>query len=90
MSGTIGNVTALITRPKGEQRQLLLIQHPYAGIQIPAGTIEPGETPNEAALREAGAESPSRPASERAKRSGAGAMPAVLGVTCCNCLPIQG
>lgn len=48
MSGTIGKVTALITRPKGEQRQLLLIRHPYAGIQIPAGTIEPGETPNEA------------------------------------------
>jgi len=56
MSGTIGKVTALITRLKGEQRQLLLIQHPYAGIQIPAGTIEPDETPEQAVLREASEE----------------------------------
>jgi len=56
MSGTIGKVTALITRQRGAQRQLLLIRHPYAGIQIPAGTIEPDETPNEAALREASEE----------------------------------
>jgi len=56
MSGTIGKVTALITRQRGDQRQLLLIRHPYAGIQIPAGTIEPYETLEQAALREASEE----------------------------------
>lgn len=38
------------------QQRLLVFSHPYAseaGIQVPAGTIEAGETPEEAVLREA-------------------------------------
>lgn len=42
------------------QHNLLVFRHPYepeAGIQVPAGTIEPGEMPEEAVLREAWEES---------------------------------
>lgn len=38
------------------QHQLLVFRHvgiPKAGLQVPAGTIEPGESPRSAALREA-------------------------------------
>lgn len=38
------------------ENRLLLFNHPYepeAGIQVPAGTIEPGEQPEQAVLREA-------------------------------------
>lgn len=38
------------------QQKLLVFRHPYApeaGIQVPAGTIEEGEAPEKAALREA-------------------------------------
>ena len=50
----IEKVTAFITRKSSTDRDdLLLFEHPYAGIQIPAGTIEDGETPEAAALREA-------------------------------------
>jgi 8-oxo-dGTP pyrophosphatase MutT (NUDIX family) len=52
----VGKVTALIVRPGSGKPDLLLFQHPHAGIQIPAGTIEPGETPAAAALREAAEE----------------------------------
>jgi 8-oxo-dGTP pyrophosphatase MutT (NUDIX family) len=45
-------VTAFVLRETGSQPELLLIQHPYAGIQIPAGTVEEGEAPQAAALRE--------------------------------------
>ncbi len=45
----VEKVTAFITNSSG---QLLLLQHPYAGIQIPAGTVEEGETPETAVLRE--------------------------------------
>jgi 8-oxo-dGTP pyrophosphatase MutT (NUDIX family) len=41
------------------QRRLLVFSHPNhpeAGIQVPAGTIEPGESPSAAALREAAEE----------------------------------
>ena len=37
--------------------EVLLLRHPNAGIQYPAGTIEDGETPAQAALREAREES---------------------------------
>lgn len=47
-------VTAFIIR---DQRDLLLFEHPYAGIQIPAGTVEPGEDHADAARREAHEES---------------------------------
>ncbi len=45
-------VTAFILH---EQR-LLLFRHPFAGIQFPAGTVEPGEEPLQAAWREAAEE----------------------------------
>jgi 8-oxo-dGTP pyrophosphatase MutT (NUDIX family) len=51
-----GKVTAFVVRAAPGGPELLLFQHPYAGIQIPAGTIEPGESPEAAALREAGEE----------------------------------
>lgn len=51
-----GKVTAFVVRTAPGGAELLLFQHPYAGIQIPAGTIEPGESPESAALREAAEE----------------------------------
>ena len=33
-------------------RHLLVFRHPTAGIQVPAGTIEPGEAPEDTVLRE--------------------------------------
>jgi 8-oxo-dGTP pyrophosphatase MutT (NUDIX family) len=44
-------VTAFVTRTTGEGLELLLLEHPFAGIQIPAGTVE-DETPEDAVLRE--------------------------------------
>jgi 8-oxo-dGTP pyrophosphatase MutT (NUDIX family) len=51
MPKVIEKVTAFVTRPAVEGLELLLLEHPYAGIQIPAGTVE-DETPEEAVLRE--------------------------------------
>ncbi len=48
----VGKVTAFITREADEVRQLLVFQHPNAGIQLPGGTMEAGETPEIALLRE--------------------------------------
>src|SRR3989442_10215656 len=48
----IGKVVCYVTR--GDD--LLVFLHkfaPAAGLQVPAGTIEPGENPEDAALREA-------------------------------------
>ena len=47
----IEKVTAFVTRSTGQGLELLLLEHPFAGIQIPAGTVEE-ETPEQAALRE--------------------------------------
>ncbi len=54
---TVHKVTAFITRtgPQG-QPQLLLFQHPQAGVQIPAGTVDEGEDWQTAVLREASEE----------------------------------
>nr|WP_202410007.1 NUDIX domain-containing protein [Halobacillus litoralis] len=43
-----------VTRIKEGQIQVLVFQHPIAeaGIQIPKGTVDPGEDPQEAVLRE--------------------------------------
>jgi len=49
-------ITAFILRPGLQGPQILAFQHPGAGLQLPAGTVEPGETPDAAALREAGEE----------------------------------
>lgn len=50
---SLEKVTLFITRIREEKAELLLFKHPNAGIQIPAGTVEIGETPLQAALREA-------------------------------------
>ena len=52
MSNVLGKVTAFVTRQSKRGSELLLFRHPHAGIQIPAGTVEPGEMPEQAALRE--------------------------------------
>lgn len=52
----LGKVTAFILRTAPAGDELLLFKHPYAGIQIPAGTIEPDETPEIAVRREAAEE----------------------------------
>jgi 8-oxo-dGTP pyrophosphatase MutT (NUDIX family) len=46
-------VTVFVTRGPANRRELLLFEHPNAGIQIPAGTVEVDEEPIDAALREA-------------------------------------
>jgi len=49
-------VTGFITRRSSERYDILLLEHPDAGIQIPAGTVEDGESPEEAVMREAAEE----------------------------------
>ena len=50
-------VTAFILRLEPDGTDLLLFEHPTAGIQIPAGTVEEGEDSQAAALREGREES---------------------------------
>jgi len=57
MQKFLEKVTAFITREHEGRTELLLFRHPYAGIQLPAGTVEEGEPHAEAALREAWEES---------------------------------
>jgi len=45
-------VTAFVTRSSESGLDLLLFEHPHAGIQIPAGTVEGDEAPEEAVIRE--------------------------------------
>lgn len=45
-------VTAFILRPTPGGKEILLIHHPYAGYQFPAGTVNIGETPEAAVVRE--------------------------------------
>ncbi|MBN1202967.1 MAG: NUDIX domain-containing protein [Anaerolineae bacterium] len=52
MPGVLEKVTTFVVRDAGDGPELLLFVHPFAGIQIPAGTVEIGETPDAAALRE--------------------------------------
>jgi hypothetical protein len=56
MALTVDKVTAFITRGDGPARELLVFRHPCAGVQLPAGTVEPGETLDAAVLREAAEE----------------------------------
>jgi 8-oxo-dGTP pyrophosphatase MutT (NUDIX family) len=49
-------VTAFITRQSQAGYELLLFEHPHAGIRIPAGTVESGESPEAAVMREAAEE----------------------------------
>jgi len=55
MPTVIEKVTAFVTRPTAQGLELLLLEHPFAGIQIPAGTVD-DESPEEAVLREAAEE----------------------------------
>lgn len=48
----IQKVTAFVTRYVEEKAELLLLEHPTAGIQLPAGTVELGEPLEAAVLRE--------------------------------------
>ena len=52
MSKFVEKVTGFVTCQWQNDTQLLLFKHPYAGIQIPAGTVEEGETLEDALLRE--------------------------------------
>lgn len=57
MSQVVEKVTAFVVRPaKRGGHDLLLFRHPSAGVQIPAGTVEDGERPEDAVLREAAEE----------------------------------
>ena len=57
MSPIVHKVTCFIIRRIGKGTDLLLFNHPDVGIQIPAGTVNPGEDPEAAARREASEES---------------------------------
>ena len=52
MGSTVEKVTAFVTRERNGVCELLLFRHPTAGIQIPAGTVDDGETPEAAVMRE--------------------------------------
>lgn len=51
---TITKVTSFVTRETGSAgtTELLVFRHPDAGVQLPAGSVEPGEKLEAAALRE--------------------------------------
>lgn len=48
----IEKVSAFILRPSASGPEILIFDHPYTGMQIPAGTVEVDETPENAVLRE--------------------------------------
>ena len=52
MPRVVEKLTIFVTRRSDTGHDLLLFQHPSAGIQIPAGTVEAGEEPEAAAMRE--------------------------------------
>ena len=48
----VERVVALITRDQSEVAQLLVFKHPEGDVQLPAGTVELGESIEEAVIRE--------------------------------------
>ena len=51
----LAKALAYVTRTRGDRRELLVfehVDHPEAGVQVPAGTIEDGETPEQSVIRE--------------------------------------
>ncbi|NTW43409.1 MAG: NUDIX hydrolase [Anaerolineaceae bacterium] len=48
----IEKVTAFIIRPGKSGSDILIFEHPRAGVQLPAGTVELGESPEDALIRE--------------------------------------
>ena len=64
-------VLAYITRELAGRRQLLVFDHrdqPAAGTQVPAGSVEPGESPEQAVWREIAEEAGLRPEQLRLRR----------------------
>jgi len=53
LQGILEKVTAFVIRRGPNGPELLLFRHPYAGVQLPAGSVDPGESPAAAGLREA-------------------------------------
>lgn len=51
-AGATPKATAVVTRGPIEARQLLVFAHARTGLQLPAGTVEAGETFEAAAIRE--------------------------------------
>jgi len=52
ISPVLFKVTAFVTRNFQQHKELLLFRHPNAGIQLPSGTVEEDELPEQAVLRE--------------------------------------
>lgn len=50
---TINKVTSYVTRRRNGQAQMLVFEPPGVGLQVPAGSVEPGEAFAAAAAREA-------------------------------------
>jgi 8-oxo-dGTP pyrophosphatase MutT (NUDIX family) len=48
----VEKVCVFVMRDGARGKEVLLFEHPSAGIQVPAGTVELGESPAEAAVRE--------------------------------------
>ncbi len=53
----VHKAAACVVRSAPHGPELLVFQHPVAGVQIPKGSVEPGERPEDAALRELAEES---------------------------------
>jgi ADP-ribose pyrophosphatase YjhB (NUDIX family) len=49
---SIKKVTAFVIREVRKDVDILLFEHPEAGTQLPAGTVEINEKPEEAVIRE--------------------------------------
>lgn len=55
MARVVEKVLAYVIRQKGAEKQVLVFTHrdfPEEGVQVPGGTVEPGELANQAVLRE--------------------------------------
>ena len=52
MTSMVDKVAAFVTRKRNGVKELLLFRHPRAGVQIPAGTVEDGESLKTALKRE--------------------------------------
>ena len=52
MAIAVKKVTAYVTRERNGVKELLVFKHPSAGVQIPAGTVEDGESLETAVKRE--------------------------------------
>ena len=48
----VDKAVAIVLRERGGAPEVLAFRHPLAGVQLPKGTVEPGEAPATAALRE--------------------------------------